>query len=127
MQRDTNVLEKAPSYAFEIIDILLRAAVQGTGRISSQQVHFPTDIPFEMNNFRLYIKILPDCKDVAARNTREVIKNYGFHRVLVRRGSAKRAATVHFMGGKHLKCSECSLNFAERCYYILSRGGNDIS
>lgn len=42
------------------------------------------DISFEINDYKLYIKMSVRCKDASARSEKKIVKEGRFHRILVR-------------------------------------------
>lgn len=65
-------------------DVLLRAADQKHGQLTSQLVHLLTDTSFMMNNSKRYIEIPADFEEINTRNTRVFMKYDALHRLVVR-------------------------------------------
>lgn len=78
------VKERATSFLRELTNIVLRAAEQAKGQISSPLFDLLTDTFFEVGTFKWSITSLVDYKYATARNKRDLMKYDGFHTVLVR-------------------------------------------
>lgn len=62
--------------------------------MAQELVDLLTDASLEINVFRRYIKGFADYRDITCRNTRELMKNNGFHRAMLRSSKAEKDACV---------------------------------
>lgn len=75
---DYGVLESVPSYVAEFADILMRVTRREEQLTESQLAELLTDTTFDLNILKLHTQSVAHCN----KNTMELMKNDGFHRIL---------------------------------------------
>lgn len=82
--------EGSSIFLVEFADILQQVAMQGDSWTASLVDNFLNDTPFDLNTSRGNIKGVAKCKNVSARNTRELMKESLFCRFRVRGSIGKK-------------------------------------
>lgn len=95
VQRDNVcVSERIPIFVTEFPDRLPQVARQRHFWVPFGLVDLLADAVSETYIFKRYIKILADCEDGPTRKATDIIRDDRFHRVLVKRHSAKKGDRI---------------------------------
>lgn len=84
------VSKRFHSFQIAFSNTLLQVSKQGDRQIAFELVKLLAATLFKTNVVKKHMKCFADCEDIFSRTTYAIMKDDGFHRVLVRGGSAKR-------------------------------------
>lgn len=82
--------KRMTSFLIEFAETMLRVSNQGDRRTASELINLLTDISFNTNDFKRFIKSLADREDISAGRKNEIMLNDGVYIALVKGDSAKK-------------------------------------